>query len=69
MQSWLVFPLGSHFKFRKVDLSENEVKEIERIPYASAVGSMMYAMLCTIPDRAHAVGLMSRFLANPGIEH
>ena len=26
----------------------------------------MYAMVCTRPDISHAVGVVSRFLANPG---
>ena len=39
------------------------------IPYSSAVGSLMYAMVCTRPDIAHAVGTVSRFLSNPGKEH
>ena len=29
----------------------------------------MYAMVCTRPDIAHAVGVVSRFLENPGKEH
>ena len=40
-----------------------------KIPYASAVGSLMYAMVCTRPDIAHAVGVVSRFLLDPGKEH
>ena len=39
------------------------------VPYASAVGSLMYAMVCTRPDIAHAVGVVSRYMANPGKEH
>ena len=39
------------------------------IPYANAIGSLMYAMVCTITDIAHAVGLVSRFMSNPGKEH
>ena len=39
------------------------------MPYASAVGSLMYAMVCTRPDIAHAVKVVSRFLSNPGKEH
>ncbi|GJU40693.1 RNA-directed DNA polymerase, eukaryota [Tanacetum coccineum] len=33
------------------------------------VGSLMYAMVCTRPDLAHAVGVVSRFLSNPGKKH
>jgi len=29
----------------------------------------MYVMVCTRPDIAHAVGVVSRFLSNPGNEH
>ena len=42
---------------------------MSRVPYASAVGSLMYAMVCTRPDIAHAVGVLSRFMSNPGKEH
>ena len=39
---------------------------MNEISYASAVGSIMYAMLCTRPDVAYALGVASRFLADPG---
>ena len=42
---------------------------MKKVSYASAVGSLMYAMVCTRPDIAHAVGVVSRFLSNPGREH
>ena len=29
----------------------------------------MYAMVCTRPDIAHAVGVMSRFMSRPGKKH
>jgi hypothetical protein len=39
------------------------------VPYATAVGSLMYAMVCTRPDIAHAVGVLSRYMSKPGNEH
>jgi len=39
------------------------------VPYASAVSSLMYAMVCTRPDIAHVVGVLSRFMSKPGKEH
>ena len=42
---------------------------MRRVPYASAVGSLMYAMLCTRPDICYAVGIVSRYQSNPGKEH
>lgn len=62
-------PLGSHFKLRKVDLSENEMKEMEKVPYDFTVGSLLYAMACTRLDIAHAIDSVSRLLANPDKEH
>ena len=37
--------------------------------YASAIGSIMYAMICTRPDVAFAINLTSRYQANPGESH
>ena len=42
---------------------------MNKIPYASAIGSIMYAMLCTRPDVAHAISLTSRYQSDPGLEH
>ncbi|GJY80850.1 retrotransposon protein, putative, ty1-copia subclass [Tanacetum coccineum] len=47
-------------------LTPEEVKRMQNIPYASAVGSIMYAVRCTRPDVAFAQNLTSRFQQNPG---
>jgi hypothetical protein len=39
------------------------------IPYASAIGSIMYAMLCTRPDVNLVVSLVGKYKSNPGKEH
>lgn len=64
-------PLASHFKLSKNQCpsTDDQKRDMANIPYASAVGSLMYAMVCTGPDLAHAVGVVSRFLSNPGKEH
>jgi hypothetical protein len=64
-------PLATHFKLstKQSPSTDEEKEDMERIPYASAVGSLMYAMVCTRPDIAHAVGVVSRFLSDPGREH
>jgi ATP-binding cassette subfamily B (MDR/TAP) protein 1 len=49
--------------------SEKDKAEMRRVPYASAVGSLMYAMVCTRPDIAFVVGTVSRYMSNPGKEH
>ncbi|GJS82304.1 retrotransposon protein, putative, ty1-copia subclass [Tanacetum coccineum] len=43
-----------------------EVKRMQNIPYASAVGSIMYVVRCTRPDVAFAQNITSRFQQNPG---
>jgi hypothetical protein len=35
---------------------------MSRVPYASAVGSLMYAMVCTRLEIAHAVGVLSKYM-------
>lgn len=64
-------PLGSHFRLTKDQSpsSEDERADMAKVPYASAIGSLMYAMVCTRPDIAHAVGVVSRFMSDPGREH
>ena len=49
--------------------TEEEKKYMEKVPYASVVGSLMYAMLCTRPDICFAVGMVSRYQSNPGTAH
>ena len=46
-----------------------ERNRIDGIPYASAVGSFMYAMLCTRLDICFSVGIVSRYQSNPSPEH
>ncbi|KAH9698451.1 hypothetical protein KPL71_024012 [Citrus sinensis] len=49
--------------------NEAERKGMSQVPYASAVGSLMFAMICTRLDIAQAVGAVSRYMTNPGGEH
>ena len=63
--------LVGHFKLSKrlYPSMEKEKGEMLVIPYSTTVGSLMYAMVCTRLDISHAVGVASRFLANPGKAH
>ncbi|CAM8906690.1 unnamed protein product [Rhodiola kirilowii] len=64
-------PIAQHFKLQKDQCpkSEKDISYMQEVPYSSAVGSLMYAMVCTRPDLAHSVSLVSRFMANPRKEH
>ena len=49
--------------------TQEEMDYMSTVSYASAVGSLMYAMVCTRPNIAHGVGVVSRYMNNPGKEH
>ncbi|XP_075077346.1 uncharacterized protein LOC142164072 [Nicotiana tabacum] len=49
-----------------VKLTANTGRAVVQLEYASAIGSMMYAMHYTRPDIAFAVCKLSRFTSNPG---
>ena len=59
-------PMDSGAKLINID--EDETEEID-VPYQSAVGSIMYAMLGTCPDVSYAVGAVSRFNSKHGQQH
>jgi hypothetical protein len=49
--------------------NQYEIDQMKVVPYASAVGSLQYAQVCTRPDIAFVTGLLGRFQSNPGPEH
>ncbi|KAH9806495.1 hypothetical protein KPL71_002780 [Citrus sinensis] len=61
-------PLGPQFKLSAAPTSEDE-SQMNEFPYAQAVGSLMYAMVCIRSDIAHAVSVVSRYLSCPGKVH
>lgn len=64
-------PLASQFKLSLLlsPSTDDQKKQMEGIPYANAVGALMYAMVCTRPDISHAVSMVSRYMHNPGKGH
>lgn len=62
---------ASHFKLRSLHPKERaeEYEYMKSLPYASVVGSLMYAMIGSRPDLGFAVGLISRFMSHPSREH
>ena len=49
--------------------TKDERERMSKIPYASAIGSIMYAMLCTRPDVSYALSITSRYQSDPGESH
>lgn len=64
-------PLASHFKLSLLlnPRTDEENKYMSRVPYENVVGNLMYAMISTRPDISHGVGVVRRFMENPGEEH
>jgi antitoxin component HigA of HigAB toxin-antitoxin module len=64
-------PMGSHFGLTKNQSlkTDQEKAYMSKVPYALAIESLMYAMGCTRPDIAHAVGVVSKYMSNPRKQH
>ncbi|RWR73399.1 Gag-protease-integrase-RT-RNaseH polyprotein [Cinnamomum micranthum f. kanehirae] len=64
-------PMIKGDKFCKAQCPRNEIERIEmnKFPYAAAIGSLMYAQTCTRPDISFAVGMLSRYQSDPGMPH
>ena len=60
---------GDKFNLNQCPKNDFEREQMKNIPYASTVGSLMYAQVCTRPDIAFIVGMLGRYQSNPGIEH
>ena len=60
---------GDRFSLDQYLKNDLEWEHMRDIPYASGVGSLMYAQVCTISDIAYVVGVLGRPHSNPGVDH
>ncbi|KAL6315251.1 hypothetical protein AAG906_000330 [Vitis piasezkii] len=60
---------GDKFSLHQCPKNELENKDMKRFLYASAIGSLIYAQVCTRPDIAYIVGMLGRYLSNPSMDH
>ena len=67
-KGFLPIPRGSRLSVTQCPVTAKDREEMSIVPYASAIGSIMYTML-TRPDVALAISLTNRFQSNPGKEH
>ena len=67
----VTLPISQQFKLSndQAPSSKRDKEFMAKIPYANAVGSLMYAMVFTQPDIAYSVSLVSRFMSNPRKVH
>lgn len=64
-------PLVTHFRLSSALCleSDDDIEYMSRVSYSSAVGSLMYAMVCSHLDLCHTLHVVSRFMDNLGKEH
>eukprot|EP00253_Pinus_taeda_P036443 PITA_36443 len=51
--------VGVRLSIEQCPKTQEEEEDMSRVPYASVVSSLMYAMVCTRPDIAHVVGVLN----------
>ena len=64
-------PIVKGDRFSKGQCPHNDIERdrMKAIPYSSVVGSLMFSQVCTRPDIAFVVGVLGRYLSNPGQSH
>ncbi|KAL0539315.1 hypothetical protein IC582_023520 [Cucumis melo] len=65
----LPFRHGVHLSKEQCPKKPQEVENMRRILHVSVVGSLIYVMLCTRPNICYAVGIVSRYQSNLGLDH
>jgi hypothetical protein len=60
---------GDKFGSFQSPRNQYEIDQMKSVPYASAVGSLMYAQVCTRLDLAFVTGMLDRYQKNIGVSH
>lgn len=67
-KGFIPFRYGIHLSNVMSPKTPEQRQHMEKIPYTSAVESLMYVMLCTRPDIVYVVRVTSKYQSNPGLE-
>lgn len=64
-------PMPSYVRLNKdmCPKAQEEEEKMSKVPYASTIGSLLYAMVCMRPNTAHAIGVVSKYMINLEVEH
>ena len=62
-------PISTPVEVNLNNLLKGDPEKLPRVPYQMLIGSLMYAMVCTRPDIAFAVGKLSRYNNCYTMEH
>jgi hypothetical protein len=60
---------GIHLSKTRCPSTTDELDCMSKVPYASAIGSIMYTMISTHPDVSYALSATSRYQTDPGETH
>ncbi|RDX94390.1 hypothetical protein CR513_23227, partial [Mucuna pruriens] len=60
---------GDKFSLKQCPNNDLERNEMQKIPYASIVGSLIYAQVCTHPDIVFVVGVLDKYMSDHGMQH
>ena len=60
---------GDKLNLSQCAKNDFEQEHMKNILYASIIGSLMQAQVCTIPNIAYVVRVLGRYQNNPGIDH
>ena len=66
---FILFRVGKSLPSNQCPKTHAKIERMREICYASAMESLIYAMLCTRPDICFVVGMVSRYQSDPGEEH
>jgi len=61
-------PLVAHFKIssKTCPTSAVKIEKMSHVPYSSAVGSLMHAVVYSRPDLTYTISIMCRYMHFPG---
>ena len=60
---------GIHLSKTQCPTMTDEQERMSKVPHASAIESIMYAMISTRPDVSYALSVTSRYQSNSGESH
>ena len=60
---------GDSFGKHQCPKNKYKLEQMKAVPYASPVGSLQYAQVCTRHDLSFVAGILGRYQSDPSIEH
>jgi hypothetical protein len=61
--------MGTKLSIAQCPTTPTNMESMAYVPYASAIRSLMYVMVCTKPNITQAMGVLNQFMDNCGGQH